>query len=222
MKANPPHKKRLTSLIRELLIVVTGILIAFSLNSWAETIKEKKTSQTYLNALEEDLEKDLTTLQQYRDSLVQLQRLAQRLSAYVFEPSAPGRDQAVLQAFSKLSQAPYFSPNQSTFQTLINSGDLKFIKDLRFRNQIVDHYKRYESLENENYRIKTFIESTVVPYFMEHADFKKLFRGEGAEHWSDPRFTNILFSYQGIYQLPIKKYEETIQRSKALLKRIQS
>ena len=215
------NTRPILGLVRELLIVVAGILIAFSLNNWAEGLKEKKIQKEYLRSLISDLDKDLILLQTNLDSINGLKNKAAQLTQHVFQPGLPGRAQAALDGFAKLTQAPYFYPNSASYQTLTNSGDLKYIHDLELRNKIVDHYKKYEVLDGENYRSRVFMESSVIPYYMEQTDFRKVFTMKGEEYFDDPRFTNILLAYSGIFYIVAIRYEEAIERCKALKESIE-
>lgn len=217
-----PNNSSFQGLIRELLIVVFGILIAFSLNNFAQNLKDRKTSQNYIDGLVIDLEQDLELMHNIRDSLAILQKKAMSFIPHTYNPNIPGREEVVLQAFSQLTQAPTFTSNQTTFETLLNSGDLKYIKDFELRSQIVGFYKQYERLEEENYRARVFIQETVIPYYMNHIDFTKIYQQQTEAYWEDPRFRNIIYSYAGIYRIPLEKYDVAIERCQALIEALES
>jgi hypothetical protein len=155
--------------IIELLVVITGVTIAFSLNNWNEQRKADQLQNNYLQSMQEELEIDISELKDLirRDSIgnVGLETL---LSASYRDPATINRDSMNL-AIENMGNLVTFQGQSITYRSLLSSGRLDAIEDLDLRYEIINHYhKSYNQIhEIEGYYRESYDEF-VIPFFMEH------------------------------------------------------
>ena len=206
--------------LRELIIVVLGILIAFALNSWAQSRKTSKMEQQYLTSLHDDLVADSLELYRRLGDLNRRTGLARRAIGFVFSPNQPASDSAFTLIFRDLHSQERFLPNASTYEALIYSGDLQLISDFELRKNIAGHYHRYSIMEDENNRADHFIRSSVVPYMMNNTEMRKLGRSDQVLDFSDPLLQNIIFASFGILDLQIDKTRQSLENCRYIIRKI--
>jgi len=206
--------------IGELLIVTTGILIAFGLNNWAQSRKEARQEKQYLESLESDLRADLEVLQ---SNLAFIQKNQQKAREFIghFHRELPGRDSVPFRIFSELLGMPAFIPHDATYQTLKSSGDLKLIQSFEFKNQLTDHYSRYNEIYMENQRNMAFLRDHVSNFFMNESSFETM-RQEADQLLQQPRLRNIVYAWFGIYKIQKDILERAIARTEGLLDMLQA
>ncbi len=122
----------------ETLIVIIGITIAFSLNKCSENSKDKKLRTAYLENLKSDIETDKKSLENNLLKLTQFQNDAREISPFLNTNSK--EKMSVLEKIFKISSLIEFIPQDITYKTLINSGDLKLFHDLKLKSGIQKYY----------------------------------------------------------------------------------
>ncbi|MBX2927757.1 MAG: hypothetical protein KF852_07985 [Saprospiraceae bacterium] len=205
--------------LSELLIVIAGILIAFTLNNWAQSRSDKKQEQIYFQSLKSDIEADLVTLKKGKDFLTQRIKIAQGIMAH-FRTTLPGRDTIPMTIFRELRGAPPFVSHDITYQMLINSGDFQLISNFDTRNKIVEHYASYQVLYDENKRSDAFIREHVSPFFMNVADFEDMER-DAEKLLQDHRLRNIVYAWFGIFQIQSRVHEQAIARCEQMARALE-
>lgn len=195
--------------LRELATVVFGILIAFTLNSWAQNRNDNKVEEQYLQSLHNDL---------VEDSLLLTQRLAQidsklafinKTIPHFYREDIPGRDTIMRKVFQSLSGFRPFVPHMATYETLKFSGDLKLIDNFELRKRVADHYNRYHVLDEEGERMDNFTTNFVSEYMMKKVKFGSQ---EPQDILNDWEFKNLIFAWMGIYQIQKNVHEDASER----------
>jgi len=163
----------------EILIVIIGITIAFSLNKCAESNQDKKLEKLYLENLKNDIETDKHNLEQNLEKLKSKKDILLNSFKY-FNPTIPKRDSILTISFFQTAQIIEFSPKSTTHQTLINSGDLKLITDFNLKTAIQEHYRSYGRLQQDYDRMVNISKKYIADYFIYNMDMSKYRTGEKA------------------------------------------
>lgn len=116
---------------------------------------------------------------------------------------------------------PTFLPHDATYQTLKSSGDFRLVEDMELKNQIVDHYSRYNEIFMEDDRTKAFLRDHVSIFFMNEASFETI-QKQADELLADHRLRNIVYAWFGIYKIQIQILERNIERTEALINAIEA
>jgi hypothetical protein len=135
--------------IGEIFLVVIGILIALSINTWNENRKLDQQEKSYLNRLIQENKSDVLTFAAEIERLENNNQKITNLSNAFKDKECS--DSLLVHSASEFmiygSLYPRFNPSISTYEDLSSTGNLGIIKDTGLRDQIVTHYQSYQAVE---------------------------------------------------------------------------
>ncbi len=202
----------------EILIVIIGISIAFSLNKCAESRQDTKLEQLYLENLKNDIETDKRSLEENLKQLSSKQQTLSNTFRY-FNPTIPKRDSLLTMNFFRVARIIEFSPKSITHQTLMNSGDLKLISNFGLKTSIQEHYRNYNSLQQDYDRMVNISKKYIADYFIYNLDMDKFRQGKKA--LNDERLLkSIMQSMLGAVQFKITSTQKGIESCDNILKQL--
>lgn len=162
-------KKKFTYAFGEILIVIVGISIAFSLNKCSEKNKSEAQKKQYLTSLQQDIEQDK---EQLEDNISLIERKIEVASSILPKLSNPDPNVTYdVRHIYKVAQLTDFTPKDFTYQALVNSGDLKLIDDLELKKAIEKHYANYQSIANAYERQEIINKDYLGNYFIYNTDY---------------------------------------------------
>lgn len=192
----------------EILIVIIGITIAFSLNNWAENSKEKSQREQYLVNLKNDIETDRQRLEEIVAALERKIETSGRVLSTLGTEAQNSQD-FVGDVFS-IANVESFSAKDITYRTLINSGDLKLIDDFELKAAIETHYSNYTIMMKDFERQENIHKEYLGDYFINHTNFDD-FRN-GIFGFKDERLLkNIVQSMQGSFRIKLEATKKGIE-----------
>jgi len=204
----------------EILIVIIGISIAFSLNKCAENSHDKKLEKLYLENLKNDIETDKHNLEENLELLKSKEKTLFNAFKY-FNPNFPKRDSLLADSFMRVVKIVEFSPKSTTHQTLINSGDLKLITDFKLKTAIQEHYRSYSILQQDYDRMVNISKKYIADYFIYNLDMDKFRKGQRA--FNDERLLkSIIQSMYGAVGLKIESTNNSIQSCDTILEQLKT
>ena len=162
--------------LREIIIVIIGITIAFSMNKCADNVKDNKLRKEYLTNLKSEVEADKALLVKNIDAFKQKINTCNDILP-ILNTDKNGGTQLMGKVF-KILKYETFSPKNITYKTLINSGDLKLIDDFKLKTSIQGHYANYEEIFDVYTRHVSLIKDHLGHYMVNNADYDKLATGE--------------------------------------------
>lgn len=130
----------------EVLLVMIGLLLAFQLDRWRESIGERRQEQTYINRLIADLETDIPAIE-YAIELHSLRMGLNDLLIRVVQDPAVATERPVV-FLGAVNQAAYtYTPvlTSHTFENLRSTGDLRLIRDEAVKRAMFGYYGYDES-----------------------------------------------------------------------------
>lgn len=133
----------------EIFLVVIGILIALSINTWNENRKLDQQEKSYLNRLIQENKSDVLTFAAEIERLENNnQKITNLSNAFKVRDSS---DSLLVHSAREFmiygSLYPRFNPSISTYEDLSSTGNLGIIKDTELRDKIVKHYQSYQAVE---------------------------------------------------------------------------
>ena len=193
--------------IGEVLIVIIGITIAFSLNKCSEDSKNSALKSQYLTNLKMDIESDKAQL------LINIKELEAKINDAVsilpyLNTDSTNKMQIVGKVFNIIGLS-HFSPQDITYQTLINSGDLKLIDNFDLKASIERHYSNYDEMLKSYLRQEAIVKEYIGNYLINHADYDKMPKGE-FPFTNEKLLKNIVQSMRGSFLLKINATKDGV------------
>lgn len=126
----------------EVLLIVTGVLIALGVDAAVGVVREARLEQEYLRALQVDLTDDLIELDEALEELDTREQAA----AYLRDAIAGANPTQVetgrfLRALDRAGFYARFQPRRATIDDLLSSGNLRMLSDLDLRLQLLRYHE---------------------------------------------------------------------------------
>ena len=134
--------KYLKYAIGEIVLVVIGILIALSINNWNETGKKEREQVVFLNNLRNDLNSDLTQLDQILKFQSEKLKLINELKDLLIISSDFEKIERHFAKTQTVANDTYF-PNTGSYSTAVMSGIIPSLKPSSLKIAITNLYERY-------------------------------------------------------------------------------
>lgn len=134
------REMRWSHVVIELLLLITGILVALAVDGWIDDRRDARLERAYLERLEQDLERNVAILDEYVD--FEQQQTADGVLAYRALRGVPGIErERVAQALSNLANRRTLRLLRATYQDLLSTGNLSLVRDPALRDAIVRLYE---------------------------------------------------------------------------------
>ncbi|WP_223548770.1 DUF6090 family protein [Aestuariivivens sp. NBU2969] len=189
-------KKQLRYALGEILIVIIGISIAFSLNKCADTKKNENLKSLYIKSLKEDIKVDKKNLEQ---NLKEINTKIETLKEIIplINTDSPEKIKLRQELFGTFNITEFY-PNDITYQTMINSGDFKLINEFELKAAIEKHYASYKSILKDYSRQENIHKEFLSNYMVNHANYDDMKKGAFGFS-NEVLFKNILQSMNGSF-----------------------
>ena len=202
----------------EIVIVIIGITIAFWLNSWKEDSKDDALRLQYLENIRIDIDKEIDHINE-NDILIQTKLgLIREIKPFLGKGNKKNR-RSVIQKFFSVAQLISFQPENTTYTTLINSGDMNLIKNFDLRRKIVDHYRQHEIILQNYKRLEKIHEKYLADLFVYDIDFKEIRKGN-FDFFDKPLLGSVITSIEGTYFMIVQANKKCLEDNQNLLKEI--
>jgi len=207
-------KKRLRYALGEILIVIVGISIAFSMNKCADLQKDKAQKEQYLVNIKSDVKIDKQNLEKNLEGIGhKIQSLSDVLP--LINTDNPEKATAARKIFGVFTLTEFY-PKDITYQTMINSGDFKLINDFDLKAAIEAHYSEYKKILKDYERQEVIHKDFLGNYLIHNADYDAM--RQGAFGFTNEKlFKNILQSMIGSLILKKNATERGIKNCDSLL-----
>lgn len=155
--------KKVKWFFAEFLVVVSGVLMAFLLNSWWINIQDDKRQVAYLNQIEGEIAETITLLEKAKDHQTErVKSLATMLrTVYTLPESVPADSVLVENALTGMSFEPGTQVS-ATLKSMVSTGDLQLIENDSLRALLVSaieklgNYDRQTSQQTFQWMISTY------------------------------------------------------------------
>lgn len=191
-------KKQFRYALGEILIVILGISIAFSMNKCAENTQNETQKQQYISNLKEDIRADKSQLE---GNLVKINEKIDICTNLIpiLGSNDPQKD-VKLRGVYTVANLTNFTPKDYTHQTLVNSGDLKLMNNFELKSDILKHYSIYKEIHKAYERQETINKDYLGNYFIYQTDYDLI--REGKSPFTDEKLLkNIMQSVRGSFMI---------------------
>lgn len=208
-------KKRISYIIGEILIVIFGISIAFSMNKCGDNSQNETLKQEYINNLKQDIEADKIQLDA---NLIKINKNIEICTNIipVLGTEDPEKEKK-LKGIYYVANLTNFTPKDYTHQALINSGDLKLMNNFKLKSDILKHYSIYKEISKAYLRQETINKDYLGKYFMYQTDYDLI--KEGKSPFTDEKLLkNIMQSVRGSLVIKREATQKGINSCDSILK----
>jgi hypothetical protein len=133
--------------IGEIVLVVIGILIALSINTWNQGRQASHKEASYIENLHTDLEEQLEYVEIQLEYEVKYFEVSNRLLGRFKQESMLTIDTASSKDLSILTERKTFTKADPTYQDLISTGNIGLIQDESLRNELLSYYLELERID---------------------------------------------------------------------------
>ncbi len=205
----------------EILVVIIGITAAFALDRWSSNNKENTLEKNYKSSLVADLDKDIKDLQMVIDSTNTI--LKNIGEVFQFNYTNASVESYKRRHVVSTYLASYFYPQNGTYVSLINSGDIAVIKDFELKKELSDLYNvKYKEIERIDQVIKNLVDNMIQPYMIQKVEFSIRRDGIGsAGPLKTNEATNMIGSMFNLMSARQQAYQDIIAQCDSLKSKIQ-
>lgn len=164
-KAGNRVTRYLVYALGEILLVVIGILIALSINTWNENRKNKMESRFQLTKLRDDLIGDKNKI------MSAIERDDRNLSNLIFSLKVLANDtlstkEEFLNHFQSIHYTINFVQTRGAFEALISSGKFQLISNQNLLDSLTYYYNSTSFIAWET-SLKEYTRNIIVPYLLQ-------------------------------------------------------
>ncbi|MBX2871697.1 MAG: hypothetical protein KTR30_06350 [Saprospiraceae bacterium] len=197
----------------EFVVVILGILIAFQMSTCAETQSQKKLIKEHL----ENIKSETKFNQRNIKGALELAESSQKKLDSMF---------VILSVDSALTTVNNFSLallniggvyiKRNAYRSLTESGDIRYIRDFKLKNEIVNLYEYYEWVKGIDEIHVNVYDRSYFPYILKNFDLVEG-KVQSAEVYRSKDYKNILSSYRFFLVNRIKKYKDCQEQMEGFL-----
>lgn len=191
----------------EFIVVVIGILLAFQLNTCSEKKKEGKLVEEHIESIVEETSLNKSLL---GTSIKNSERLLSLLDSTI---TLTGKDTIPINSVHSLSMQlmslDYIYIKKNAYNSLVQTGDIRFIENSTLQNDIISLYEYYGWLQglDDSSRI-TYLEN-YMPYATQNFDLIS-YRPQKEEVYTNKLFRNYLSVYKYSLNFRLQKQVEVM------------
>lgn len=162
----------------EIIVVIIGITISFSLNNLKEKNDRKKLELAYQVSLLNDIHADTEELERVIDETRQVIEKATRVISIVEENKLQRiNTPEFLEDIRGVLGRPAFISKDITFSDMKSSGNIQLIRDMKLKNLIFEYYRVYEIIKMNEFAEREATITITGPYFFKRFPFQSTSAG---------------------------------------------
>lgn len=191
----------------EFIVVVIGILLAFQLNTCSEQKKQQKLVDNHVQKILEETQFNKNMLE---GSVKSSKRLLALLDSTVAETGKPVINLRKVHTLSmQLLSLDYLYIKKNAYNSLVQTGDIRYMNDPVLQNDIISLYEYYGWLEGLDGSSRTTYLENYMPYATENFDFIN-YVPQQEDVYTNKLYRNYLSVYSYSMQFRLQKQEEVL------------
>ena len=198
----------------EFIVVIVGILLAFQLNTCSSEKEQKSTIDIHTTEILKETELNKTSF----ENAIAYDELNIAKMDTLFNLLRIKEDYAKINqlSFDLLSLGGVYI-RKNAYQTLIETGDIRFMKNYEDKQRIVNLYEYYKWVESFNEISMNLYTSDYYPYLKNNFDLLEA-TIQNEEIYTSKEFKNILGAYYRTSQNRLQKYKDCLVEINTYLK----
>jgi len=199
----------------EFIVVVIGILLAFQLNTCREEQKEEKLVNEHIENIIKESQFNQGNL---KSSIANTERkisVADTLLHAIVSNESLQKINGL--SFQLLGEAPSYI-KKTAYNSLKDSGDIRFISDFELKNDLITLYEYYEWAAGMDQAAFSTFEDYYYPYTIKNFDLISASVQEEPVYKAK-EFKNIISGYYYILKAKRNQNKETLEKIESFLKK---
>ena len=194
----------------ELFVVFLGITAGFLLNNWQIDRQEAKIEQKYLEGFSEDVKSNISELEAaiQRDTTWIVK--ANKIIKVINDGGLP--IDSTNAAISLISNLNTLEISASTYDDIINSGNLNLIRSFHLKSQIIKHQNVIASSELLDEYLKKFFNNFLLPFLVAETNVMTI-EFNNPETIKSVRLTNLIGIYFSFINQRTDVYKKFLEES---------
>lgn len=198
----------------EFLVVVVGILLAFQLNECSAESSQKTVIENHLDQLIEETQFNKKSFERaIRHSEMNLSKMDTIFNLL----EVHGDKTKINQLSLELLNLGGVYIRKNAYQTLVESGDIRFMKSINQKRKIIDLYEYYKWVEAFDEISNNLYSTDYYPYLKNNFDLVNGTPQEEEVYYSKV-FQNILGAYKRTDANRVQKYKDCLKEIDIYLK----
>lgn len=200
-----------SKLILELIVVFLGVTAGFILNNLRDNQEDKRTARKYIEGLKDDVNANIMEL----GNAIKADSIWLSRSGYAIRQMMNGDIEADSADALVMNMVWFseFGPRTTTYDDMINSGNLNLIKNYDLRQSIVSYHKKVMEMQVLDDYFKVYFNGIFTPYIMKELDMLNQKLADRQEYRS-MEFRNLFTAYYSILQQRMKAYSDLLDESR--------
>lgn len=201
----------------EFIVVVLGILMAFQLNQCSEDRKQEKLIDAHLEYLKEEGKYNLKNLEY---SIKESEQSLQKLDSTIGLIYGKGDIEKINTLAFQILNPGYLYLRKNAYNSLINSGDIRFIKSFQLKKDIVNMYEYYAWTASFDSSTREAFFAGYFPYMKDNFDMVK---GElqRPEVYYDKKLLNELSTFKYTLAAKLNKFKDCKKEVEGFLQKLE-
>jgi hypothetical protein len=226
-------KEKWPEYLVEIIVIILGITISFSLDEWKEQNRKKELEQVYLKSLHSDLTQDIRNLKRTIEETQLVIQQAQML--LTLAEQSPKSDSTLISparfftAIKDIIRRPLFIAHDATFSDLKSSGNMQLLADFPLKNALFGYYLDYESIKLIELAERELTITITGPYLIKHFPLRYLADTSSQRlkevnfmpALKDTEFSNNLFIRLSNRAELLQNYQEVLALSQKIKSRVE-
>ncbi len=206
-----------------LIVVIAGISVAYTLNNWNESRKVSELQGTYIQSMVDDLDFDIAELDSLTIADEQNLMIFQRVMRVISEPLS--EDSSAF-ALSRIASMTTFDSRNITYESIKSSGKFELL-DLELRINIIEFYHHgYERIEEIESYYKNNFDNQIIPLILQSSLEDHIFDSEGNKRgyslFTSEKFRTIMALHISFLTQKIQAYKNGHQLALNLEKELKA
>lgn len=192
----------------ELVIVIIGITVAFSLNNMAEESKENKLENKFVADVRADLQRDSSNLAQsvkFNEGKVES---LEKIIMLVSSDQERQYQDSLLSSIGIIGNYVFFYPESFTLNSLLQSGDFKLLTSDQLKKELLRYRWMCDMVQRDQANFLSALDDNYYPKLLAARDMisneiidEDFFYGVEFKNWTAYTYNdtkNMTYSYQSI------------------------
>ncbi len=213
---HPKTSKHILEKGFDLLAIVLSIYLALNLEGWAEKKNENKRLMHYYENMSIELIKDTVSLSEIVSyTQVQIDKVNEHIKMLKYYKQEY-HDSISAMYQGMLAAQIFGSSSMVSYQSMIVSGDIKLIENLKVRDKLINLDEEYKALKMWEDLCMEFFRNGLMDSYFESFDLIEM-RLLNANYFTTPTYRNLVVKFYSLNQSRLEETKVALEKARDVL-----